>query len=308
MMVYQNPFALLEESHAQAGRIILGLEYNGAVFHGWQRQEAGVPSIQEHLEQALSHIAREPITVTCSGRTDAGVHATGQVVHFDTTAARPAKAWVMGANTSLPYDIRVRWAMPAQSEDFHARYTAVARRYRYIIYNHRIAPALLHDQVTHCREPLDVDRMHRAAQCLLGEHDFSAFRASGCQSNTPWREIHFVRVVRQGLMVVIDIQGNAFLHHMVRNIAGSLMAVGSGNQTENWFSQVLASRDRTKAGVTAPANGLHFVAALYPKRFKLPLPPLGPHYLALNEALDAPYPELDPAWRRHALPPAMEDK
>lgn len=166
-------------------KVALGIEYDGSRYYGWQRQQE-VASVQERLEQALSKVADAPITVLCAGRTDAGVHATGQVVHFETTARRKDAAWTMGVNTHLPPDIAVRWVSPV-ADDFHARFSATARRYRYIIFNHRYRPAVLQQGVTHFYHPLDADRMHRAAQALLGENDFTSFRAVQCQSRTPWR-------------------------------------------------------------------------------------------------------------------------
>ena len=259
-------------------KIALGIEYDGSKYYGWQRQQE-VPSVQEKLEKALSQVANEPITVFCAGRTDAGVHATGQVVHFETTAARKDAAWTMGVNANLPGDVAVRW-VKAVANDFHARFSATARRYRYIIYNHRLRPAVLQQGVTHFHLPLDADRMQRAAQCLLGENDFTSFRAVQCQSRTPWRNVHHIHVTRYGAYLVVDIKANAFVHHMVRNIVGSLLEVGCGNQPESWMSELLALKDRTLAAATARAEGLYLVAVEYPQRFDLPQLPMGPLFLA----------------------------
>lgn len=259
-------------------KIALGIEYDGSKYYGWQRQNE-VRSVQEKLEKALSQVANERINVFCAGRTDAGVHGTGQVVHFETTAQRKDAAWTLGVNANLPGDIAVRW-VKAVPDDFHARFSATARRYRYIIYNHRLPPAVLGKWVTHYYEPLDAERMHRAAQCLIGENDFTSFRAVQCQSRTPWRNVMHINVERFGAYVVVDIKANAFVHHMVRNIVGSLMEVGAHNQPESWIAELLAAKDRTLAAATAKAEGLYLVAVDYPERFDLPKPPMGPLFLA----------------------------
>lgn len=259
-------------------KVALGIEYDGSKYYGWQRQNE-VRSVQEKLEKALSQVANEPINVFCAGRTDAGVHATGQVVHFETSAVRKDAAWTLGVNANLPGDIAVRWVKDVPA-DFHARFSATARRYRYIIFNNRLRPAVLQQGVTHFHQPLDEKRMHRAAQSLIGENDFTSFRAVQCQSRTPWRNVMHIDVVRYGEYVVIDIKANAFVHHMVRNITGSLMEVGCGNQPESWIAQLLAAKDRTLAAATAKAEGLYLVAVDYPTRFDLPRPPMGPLFLA----------------------------
>jgi len=258
-------------------RVALGIEYDGGQLYGWQRQQE-VPSVQGHLEKALSCVANQPITVHCAGRTDAGVHATGQVVHFECEATRPENAWTLGVNANLPDAIAVSW-VKAVPNDFHARFSATGRRYRYIIYNHRSRPAILCSGLTHIHKPLDEGRMHRAAQALLGEHDFSAFRAALCQSNSPWRNLTAISVTRQGRYVIIDISANAFVHHMVRNIAGSLIAVGSGEQEEQWIAWLLAQKDRTLAAATAKPNGLYLVDVTYPEEYALPSHPIGPLFL-----------------------------
>ncbi|ANI82074.1 MULTISPECIES: tRNA pseudouridine(38-40) synthase TruA [Kosakonia] len=267
-----------DEVKAPVYKIALGIEYDGSKYYGWQRQQE-VRSVQEKLEKALSQVANEPINVFCAGRTDAGVHATGQVVHFETTALRKDAAWTLGVNANLPGDIAVRWVKTV-ADDFHARFSATARRYRYIIYNHRLRPAVLGHGVTHYHQPLDAGRMHRAAQCLLGENDFTSFRAVQCQSRTPWRNLMHINVSRYGNYIVVDIKANAFVHHMVRNIVGSLMEVGAHNQPESWIAELLAVKDRTLAAATAKAEGLYLVAVDYPARFDLPVAPMGPLFLA----------------------------
>lgn len=259
-------------------KIALGIEYDGSKYYGWQRQNE-VRSVQEKLEKALSQVANEPINVFCAGRTDAGVHATGQVVHFETSAVRKDAAWTMGVNTNLPGDIAVRWVKDVPA-GFHARFSATARRYRYVIYNHRLRPAVLQQGVTHFHLPLDAEKMHRAAQSLLGENDFTSFRAVQCQSRTPWRNMMHITVNRYGAYIVVDIKANAFVHHMVRNIVGSLMEVGCGNQAETWMADLLAMKDRTKAAATAKAEGLYLVSVDYPDHFALPRLPMGPLFLA----------------------------
>ena len=258
-------------------RIALGIEYDGAQFFGWQRQRE-VETVQECLEKALSKIANHPVDVFCAGRTDAGVHGTGQVVHFDTDAVRPDKGWTMGVNANLPDAIAVTWVKHVP-DDFHARFSATARRYRYVIYNERLRPGILNHGLSHYHSPLDADKMHQAAQCLLGENDFSSFRAAQCQSNSPNRFVHHVNVTRSGSFVVIDIKANAFVHHMVRNIAGSLITIGKGEQPVEWMAEVLALRDRTQAAETAKPHGLYLIDVDYPEEFGLPKSKLGPLFL-----------------------------
>lgn len=260
--------------------IALGIEYDGSRYYGWQRQSE-VASVQGCLEKALSKVAAEPVSVFCAGRTDAGVHATGQVVHFHTAAVRKDAAWTMGVNTHLPPDIAVRWVKTVP-ENFHARFSATARRYRYVIFNHRFRPAILSKGVTHFHYPLDEKRMHEAAQSLLGENDFSSFRAAQCQSNTPWRNVHHLNVVRKGQYVIVDIQANAFVHHMVRNIVGSLIEVGAGNQPVEWMKWLLEQKDRKLAAPTAKPEGLYLVNVIYPEKFAIPQKNLGPLFLEDN--------------------------
>lgn len=249
-------------------RIALGIEYDGSRFSGWQRQAHAV-GVQQVLEEAISNVADHPVKVVCAGRTDAGVHATTQVVHFDTGAVRSPRAWVLGTTCKLPPEVCVTWAQPVD-EAFHARFSATGRRYRYVIFNRPVRPALLHGRVCWEHRPLDDTRMAAAAVCLHGEHDFSSFRAQGCQAGHPRREIHALDVRRQGEFIHLDVAANAFLHHMVRNIAGTLLAVGRGERPVEWVKEVLEARDRTVAGITAPAAGLYLVQVQYPERFGVP--------------------------------------
>ncbi|RZN53980.1 tRNA pseudouridine(38-40) synthase TruA [Avibacterium paragallinarum] len=259
-------------------KIALGIEYNGKNYFGWQKQEK-VASVQECLEKAISFVANEECQIFCAGRTDSGVHATGQVVHFETNVVRAETAWSFGVNANLPDDIAVSWAKQV-SDDFHARFSATARRYRYVIYNNKLRSAILPEGVTHYHQPLDHQLMHEAGQALLGENDFSSFRAAQCQSNTPWRNIHHLNVVRQGKYIIVDIQANAFVHHMVRNIVGSLMEVGAGRQPVEWISWLLAQRNRKLAAPTAKPEGLYLVQVHYPSSFEIPQNALGPLYLS----------------------------
>ncbi|MBL0165445.1 MAG: tRNA pseudouridine(38-40) synthase TruA [Xanthomonadales bacterium] len=249
-------------------RIALGIEYDGTDFHGWQRLSHG-PTVQGALEQSLSFVADHAVAVTCAGRTDAGVHARCQVVHFDSDAGRSERSWMLGTNSRLPSTVAVRWAVRAD-DTFHARYGALGRRYRYSILNRIARPALDARYVTWERQSLDADAMQRAGQVLVGENDFSAFRTIACQARTPFRNVHSIRVVRIDDRIVIDIEANAFLHHMVRNIVGSLLPVGRGEKPEAWIAEVLAGRDRSLAGPTASASGLCFVSPLYPLASGLP--------------------------------------
>ena len=249
-----------------------GVEYLGTAYSGWQWQEHA-PSLQREVERVLSAVADHPVKVTAAGRTDAGVHAYQQVVHFDSTAPRAPHAWLFGANSQLPRDIALRWVQVPDDPEFNARYSATARRYRYVMLPARARSALLADRVAWLVGELDVDAMHRAAQALVGEHDFSAYRDAGCQSRTPMRRLHHVEVTRLREFVVLDVEANAFLHHMVRNIAGVLIAIGAGKQPDTWARTVLESRERARGGVTADAGGLYFVGPDYPRRFGLPPAP-----------------------------------
>lgn len=249
-------------------RIALGIEYDGTAFAGWQSQ-THASGIQSYVEAALQQVADHPIEVTAAGRTDAGVHASMQVAHFNSDADRTERAWVLGANTNLRADISVLWARYV-AEDFHARYSAQARSYRYVIRNRRVRLSLERERACWVRDPLDAQAMHAAGQLLLGEHDFSSFRAAECQAHSPRRYVEFIRVSRVGEYVAIDVTANAFLHHMVRNIAGVLIAVGSGKQPVAWVQAVLAARDRRAGGVTAPAEGLYLAGVRYPAELALP--------------------------------------
>lgn len=259
-------------------KIALGITYNGSGYFGWQKQQS-VQSIQGELERALSIVANEPIEIFCAGRTDAGVHATGQVIHFETNATRPLQAWTFGTNAHLPDDIAVTWSHQVDPE-FHARFSALSRRYRYIIYNQPQRPAILATGLTHYYQPLNTELMHTAGQFLLGENDFSSFRAAQCQSKSPNRNVHYLNVTRKGHYIIVDIQANAFVHHMVRNIVGSLLEVGAGNQPPEWIAWLLQQKDRTLAAPTAKAAGLYLVEVAYPSQFGLPKNAVGPLFLA----------------------------
>ncbi len=260
-------------------RLACRIEYDGSGYSGWQSQpDEAVPTVQDVLETALGEVANCSLRVHCAGRTDAGVHAHCQIVHFDAPCARSSKAWVIGVNANLPPDVRVHWAQPVPAE-FHARFSAVSRRYRYLVANTPVRGALLRNAVTWHRRALDESRMHDAAQALLGEQDFSAFRAAACQSDSPMRCVHDVAVARRGELVIVDIRANAFLHHMVRNIAGSLLAVGDGRQPVEWIGTLLHGRDRTRAAETADARGLYLVEVEYPSSYALPETPYGPAIL-----------------------------
>jgi len=246
-------------------RFALGVEYQGTHYSGWQRQHHK-PSVQENLERALSKVAAHPILTVCAGRTDAGVHASAQVVHFDTQAERVDLAWTRGVNAHLPPDIRVNWCAPV-SPDFHARYSAIARRYVYIILNRPTPVGIMHNALTWFPVSLDHALMQSGAQHLLGSHDFNAFRAAQCQSKTSDRTVHSLTITRRGDYIVLDIKANAFLHHMVRNIVGTLVAVGRGDHPPQWVQTVLASKDRRSAGITAPPTGLYLAEVFYQEPF-----------------------------------------
>jgi tRNA pseudouridine38-40 synthase len=249
-------------------RIALGIEYDGTGYNGWQAQRTGV-GVQTLVEKALAEVADQDINVTCAGRTDTGVHASGQVVHFDSNSDRSQRAWLLGANSNLPDDIAVTWARPV-SDEFHARFSATARRYRYVILNCQVRSALHRHRAWWVFPPLATERMQEAAQLLLGKHDFSVFRAAGCQASTPVREITSISVNRDENWIVLNVTANAFLQHMVRNIAGSLVSVGTGDESVEWLSTILASRDRKQGGIAAPPHGLTLIAVDYPPEFELP--------------------------------------
>ena len=260
-------------------RIALGVEYAGEKYCGWQLQSHS-PSVQEPLEQALSKIANQPVKVFCAGRTDTGVHATGQVVHFDMNGTRPITAWIRGANNKLPKDISITWAKEVH-EEFHARFSARTRSYRYIIQNTEFPSATLANKVTWHRRMLDAGLMQKGADYLVGKHDFSSFRASSCQANTATRTMEYVNVTRLNHLIVIDIKANAFLHHMVRNIVGCLLKVGEKVEPPEFVGQILSLRDRTKAPDTAKPNGLYLVGVDYPESDSIPSASFDPLGLSL---------------------------
>jgi tRNA pseudouridine38-40 synthase len=249
-------------------RYAIGLEYDGSRFLGWQiqRQE---PTVQGCVEQAVARVADHEARVTCCGRTDAGVHALGQVAHFDTQAERSERSWILGLNSHLPAGASVLWIRPVD-ESFHARFSAFSRSYRYLILNRWIRPALEACRMSWCRLPLDAEKMHRAAQALRGEHDFTSFRAGACQARHAVREIQEISVRRSGDVLRLDVSANGFLYHMVRNIAGCLIRVGTGEAPPEWPGEVLRLRDRAAAAPTAPPEGLYFLAARYPDQYGLP--------------------------------------
>jgi len=262
-------------------RIALGIEYDGTAYNGWQRQRTGT-GVQTCLETALAEVADESIEVHCAGRTDTGVHASGQVVHFDTRSTRSERGWLLGTNTHLPADIAVTWVKPV-ADDFHARYSATSRSYRYLILNRMMRSALQRDRVWWVHQPLDADRMHIAAQDLLGTHDFSAFRAAGCQARSPVRDLESISVQRDGDYIVLQVTANAFLQHMVRNITGTLAMIGTGEMQQDAMAVVLASRDRTRAGPAAPPQGLTLVRVGYPPQLQIPS---GPEPLPQSDPCD----------------------
>lgn len=250
-------------------RYAMGIEYDGTDYHGFQRQE-GLSSIQESLEAAISQVANDRIEVICAGRTDKGVHAFHQVIHFDTIAIRPDRAWVLGTNRFLPASVSVHWIKQVSS-DFHARFSATARRYAYLLYCHPTRPSVFRHNMTWEYKKLNLTAMREACQHLVGEHDFSSFRGSDCQAKTTLRTVLHLNLIEKPPLVIVDIKANAFLHHMVRNIVGALLAVGTGKQSPDWISEVIAARDRRFADITAPSKGLHFLGVDYPEEFGLPL-------------------------------------
>jgi tRNA pseudouridine38-40 synthase len=261
-------------------RIAAILEYDGSNFSGWQRQ-GQARSVQGIVEEALTRVANEPIQVTVAGRTDAGVHAIGQVIHFDASAVRSDYSWLRGTNTNLPPDVALLWVGPV-GDGFHARYSATGRQYRYIILNRPVRPTYLVQRVTHEYRPLDIKRMQLGARQLLGKHDFTSFRATECQAKNPVRELRSLEISRQGEFVHIRAHANAFLQHMVRNIAGVLMAIGAGERESGWAGEVLAARDRRAGGVTAAPDGLYLMSVTYPASVGIPEFPL-----------DLPFPDVN---------------
>jgi len=249
-------------------RIAVGIAYDGAGFEGWQSQRSG-NTVQDRLERALSGIADSTIRLTGAGRTDAGVHACAQVAHFDTLADRPESAWVRGANAALPREIAVQWATRV-ADEFHARYSARARSYRYVLYNHPVRPALLAGKTGWFHRPLDVGAMKQAALALSGEHDFSAFRSSECQAKSPVRIVEYAAITERNPYILFDFTANAFLHHMVRNIVGCLVYVGKGSHTPEWVEELIARRDRRLAAPTVAAAGLYLTQVRYDAAWQLP--------------------------------------
>lgn len=249
-------------------RLALGIEYDGTAYNGWQRQHHS-RGVQSELESAIGKVADEQVEIVCAGRTDAGVHAACQVAHFDTSSRREDRGWLLGANSNLPEDISVSWVHTVD-ERFHARFSATSRSYRYLVLNRLQRPALERHRAWWVHEPLDVDRMQQAAGALLGEHDFSAFRAAGCQARTATRHVTALELQRRGDWIQLDITANAFLQHMVRNIMGTLVAIGRGDRDPAWAAQVLASRDRTAGGMAAPPQGLTLMSIAYPPEFGIP--------------------------------------
>jgi len=253
-------------------RYALGLEYDGAGFNGWQRQNHA-PSVQDSVEHALGVVADHPVNVICAGRTDSGVHAHGQVIHFDSLSERSNRQWILGTNSNLPDSVRALWIREV-GESFHARFGAYSRSYRYSIMNRWICPAIGRSYFGWCRDLLDEKQMHLAAQVLSGRHDFSAFRSSGCSAQHAIREVTSIGVTRKDDIVNINITANAFLYHMVRNIAGSLIEVGLGEKSHQWLEEVLRKRQRKLAGVTAEPQGLCFMQVRYDPKYNLPERPV----------------------------------
>lgn len=280
MSAVTTTVAAAEGAAAVVYRYAAGVEYCGTAYHGYQTQHNELPTIQARLQSALGKVAGGgQLAVNGAGRTDTGVHACEQIIHFDSPVVRPVDAWLYGANSYLPRDISLLWVKQVD-EGFDARFSARRRRYRYIFYPSPIRPALLRHELTWTYKQLDVTLMHQAAQLLQGRHDFSSFRASECQAKTAIKTIEAVAVQQCGRYVVLDVLADGFLHHMVRNIAGTLLMVGAGERPVQWVSEVLAARQRSVAGVTAPASGLYMVRVDYPPEYAMPHVPLGPHFLA----------------------------
>lgn len=249
-------------------RYALQLEYDGSAFHGWQSQPDGC-TVQDHLAHALTVIAGEPVQATAAGRTDTGVHALAQIVHFDSATERPLSAWVRGVNAHLPKGIAVRWVQPV-ADEFHARFSAQGRSYRYLLLNSPVRPAIQHGKVGWYHRPLDEAAMREAAQLLLGEHDFSSFRSSQCQAKSPLKILRQIDLVRHGDYLVFEFEAGGFLHHMVRNIVGALVWIGQGRQPASWMPELLAMRDRKFSPPTFSPDGLYFTGVTYDACWKLP--------------------------------------
>ncbi len=249
-------------------RYAVGVEYDGTAFHGWQVQ-VGVRTVQEQLEKALSTVANHPVKVQCAGRTDTGVHALGQVIHFDSESKRSLRNWLLGTNVNLPSDVNINWIKPVP-ETFNARFSAVSRSYRYLIYNGFTRSSIWRDRAVWQRRPLNLDSMRTAAEALIGTHDFTSFRAIGCQAKSPVRTLSRMDLSKDGDIFAIELSANAFLHHMVRNIAGVLISIGCGERPVNWAKEVLEHKDRTLGGVTAPPQGLYLTDVCYPAEYDIP--------------------------------------
>ncbi|MCG6875138.1 MAG: tRNA pseudouridine(38-40) synthase TruA [Betaproteobacteria bacterium] len=260
-------------------KVAIGVTYDGGPFEGWQSQASG-RTVQDHLERALTTVASSPVRLVAAGRTDAGVHALGQVAHFETEVERPLQAWVRGANSALPAAIAVQWAQHVP-DAFSARYSATARTYRYLLYCHPVRPAVLAGRVGWYHLPLDLEAMQTAGRLLLGEHDFSAFRSIECQAKSPVRNLRRLGVAQRGPYFVFDFTADAFLHHMVRNIVGCLVYVGKGRHAPDWMADVLASRDRSRAAPTFGPAGLYLAEVRYGPEWNLPgFPPIMPFFSA----------------------------
>lgn len=256
-------------------RVALAVEYCGAKYYGFQKQTATTNTIQYHLEKALSKVSGETVTLICAGRTDSGVHASEQIIHFDTLAKRPVHAWVKGANAHLPNDIRILWAKDVDYS-FHSRFAAMSRTYRYVIYANDVRPGILHERVSWVAQSLNIDNMKMATKRLIGQHDFTSFRGVRCQAKSAVREIYDLKIYESGPFIVMEVVANAFLLHMVRNIAGAMIDIGKGRQSPLWLDEALAAKDRTKVGMTASPFGLYFVKVSYDEKYQLPKLPLGP--------------------------------
>ena len=253
-------------------RIVLGVQYDGAPWHGWQTQLTG-NTVQDRLEEALKKFTCVDVDTVCAGRTDTGVHAIEQVVHFDTVVERELSSWVRGVNAFLPASIAVRWAhevQPGPCGNFHARFSATARTYHYVLYNHSVRSPLLKDKAGWAFRPLSVEAMHSAARHLVGTHDFSAFRSSECQAKSPVRTVHDINIEKHGNLIVFSLRANAFLHHMVRNIVGSLIMAGNGSKPPDWIGEVLHGQDRHRAAPTFMPDGLYLSKIDYDRKWKLP--------------------------------------
>ncbi len=253
-------------------KIALGIEYCGTRFFGWQRQKR-MRTVQQAIEEALSIVADQPVKTTCAGRTDTGVHALQQVIHIDTQVNREFHSWVLGCNVNLPEDVSVLWAKQVD-DDFHARFSATARIYRYIFLNRMSRPGVQTGKVTWISKSLNVEMMQEAANYLIGEHDFTSYRTLACQAKSPVRTIRQIKFSRNNEFIVMTIEANAFLHHMVRNIAGVLLTIGHGKEKPSWAKYVLDACDRTVGGVTAQPQGLYLVSVEYPERYEIPRPVL----------------------------------